>query len=124
MDVPTDLYYSRDHEWLRIDGDVATVGITAYATEALGDVVFVEPPRVGEQVLAGQVCGEIESTKAVSGLYSPVDGAIIAINEELSEQPHLINTDPFGDGWVFQVRIDSSADLLSADCYSALIEMR
>jgi glycine cleavage system H protein len=122
MDVPTDLYYSRDHEWLRIEDDVATVGITAFAAEALGDIVFVEPPRVGEQLVAGDVCGEIESTKSVSDLYSPVDGEVVEVNEDLADLPHLINSDPFGDGWLFRIRLDRHAELLDAGSYAELTE--
>jgi glycine cleavage system H protein len=123
-DVPQDLRYSAEHEWLRGDvasGETVTVGITAHAADALGDVVYVEAPRVGDAVTAGQVCGELESSKAVSELYSPVTGVVIAVNEALSNAPGAINTDPYGDGWIFTVQIsDAGAALLDAAAYAAL----
>jgi glycine cleavage system H protein len=124
MTVPEELQYTTEHEWVAIDGSVATVGITEYAAEALGDVVFVSPPPEGTKVTAGEVCGEIESTKSVSDLFSPVDGEIIEFNADAVDDPGQINTDPYGAGWLLKVRLDGDApgDLLSAEQYSELIK--
>ena len=103
MSVPADLRYTAEHEWLRLDGDVATVGITEFAAAALGDVVFVGLPEVGARLTAGQVCGEVESTKSVSDLYNPVDGEVVEVNAALDEEPSAVNTDPYGGGWLFEV---------------------
>lgn len=103
------LSYTAEHEWISIDGDIATVGITDYAAEKLGDVVFVELPAVDSGVSAGQVCGEIESTKSVGELYAPLTGDIVAVNEAVADDPSLINSSPFEDGWLLKIRIDSSA---------------
>ncbi|HEY8986776.1 MAG TPA: glycine cleavage system protein GcvH [Streptomyces sp.] len=121
MSNPNDLRYSKEHEWLSdaVDG-VATVGITEHAANALGDVVFVELPAVGTAVTAGESCGELESTKSVSELYAPVSGEITEVNEAVSEDPSLVNSEPFEGGWLFKVRIsDEPGDLLSADEYTA-----
>ncbi|MHC5903473.1 glycine cleavage system protein GcvH [Streptomyces sp. S6] len=123
MSNPNDLRYSKEHEWLSdaVDG-VATVGITEHAANALGDVVFVELPAVGTAVTAGESCGELESTKSVSELYAPVSGEITEVNEAVSEDPSLVNSEPFEGGWLFKVRItDEPGDLLSADEYTAFI---
>ena len=123
MTIPADLRYTRDHEWLRTDGDTATVGITAFAAAALGDVVFVGPPSVGDTLCAGQACGEIESTKSVSDLNAPAGGEVVEINNSLGEDPGLVNSDPYGSGWLFRVRVDGPlGDLLDATAYAALIE--
>ena len=123
MTIPAHLHYTSDHEWLRTNGDVATVGITGYAAAALGDVVFVGPPAVGETVTAGQTCGEVESTKLVSDLNAPVAGEVIEVNEALADEPGLVNTDPYGAGWLFRVRVDGPFDgLLDATAYTALTE--
>ena len=117
--------YTTDHEWLQIDGDVATVGITDYAQTQLGDVVFVQLPEVGEQVNGGQPVGEIESTKSVSDLFAPVSGEILARNESLDEHPELINSDPYGEGWMIEVKIaspDALDELVDADEYRKLTE--
>lgn len=103
MSVPPDLQYSPEHEWLRIDGHLARVGITHHAAAALGDIVFVELPRAGQRLASGEVCGEIESTKSVSELFSPVDGDVVAVNEALSADSGVINSDPYGAGWLFQL---------------------
>ena len=122
--VPEDLQYSAEHEW--VNGDVGvgaevTVGITEHAADALGDIVYVEAPSVGTAVTAGEVCGELESTKAVSELYSPVTGTVTAINEELASTPEDINSDPFGTGWIFKVEIgEVAAGLLDAAAYGEL----
>lgn len=122
MTVPEELQYTTEHEWVAIDGSVATVGITEHAAEALGDVVYVSPPAAGAKVTAGEPCGEIESTKSVSDLYSPVDGEVTEVNADIDEDPGQINTDPYGAGWLFKVRLEGDApgDLLSAEQYSEL----
>jgi glycine cleavage system H protein len=99
MNVPGDLRYTTDHEWVRRDGDRFTIGITAFAQEALGDIVFVERPKADE-VAAGDVCGEIESTKSVSELYAPLSGKVVASNEQVDEHPEVVNADPYGEGWI------------------------
>jgi glycine cleavage system H protein len=122
----TQLKYTPEHEWLLIDGDTATVGITDYAAEKLGDVVFVDLPAVGASVSAGKVVGEIESTKSVGELFSPVEGTIAAVNDAVAAAPELINTDPFGEGWLVKITASRPADLadpnlLSYDGYRALV---
>ncbi|MEU1166078.1 glycine cleavage system protein GcvH [Streptomyces sp. NPDC005921] len=121
MSNPQQLRYSKEHEWLSAAEDgVATVGITEHAANALGDVVFVQLPAVGDTVTAGESCGELESTKSVSDLYSPVDGEITAVNEDVVEDPSLVNSAPFEGGWLFKVRATGEpAELLSADEYTA-----
>ena len=121
MNVPEDLKYTPQHEWLRIDGDVATVGITAFAADALGDVVYVDLPQVGATLTAGESCGEVESTKSVSDLYAPVNGEVIEVNNAVVEEASLVNTDPFEDGWLFRVRFSSDEGLLDAATYTALL---
>jgi glycine cleavage system H protein len=105
MSVPAELHYTEEHEWVSIGGDVATIGITDYAASALGDVVYVNLPAVDAAVTAGEPCGEVESTKSVSDLFSPVDGQVIEVNEELDDDPGLVNAEPYGAGWMFRVRI-------------------
>lgn len=104
----TSLKYTAEHEWIALEGDVATVGITDYAAEKLGDVVFVDLPAVDAGVTGGEVCGEIESTKSVGELYAPVTGDVIAINDAVVDDPSLVNADPFGDGWLVKLRVDPS----------------
>ena len=116
---PKDLLYTPEHEWVD-DGDPAKVGITDTATEALGDIVYVELPAVGDLVRAGEVCGEIESTKSVSELFSPVNGEVIAINAAVVDDPALVNSDPYGEGWLIKVAVDAPAELLSPEEYEAL----
>jgi glycine cleavage system H protein len=120
MSNPQQLRYSKEHEWLSAAEDgVATVGITEHAANALGDVVFVELPQVGTTVTAGDTCGELESTKSVSDLYSPVTGEVTEVNEDVVADPSLVNSAPFEGGWLFKVRVaEEPADLLSADEYT------
>ncbi len=121
MANPTDLSYTDEHEWLRVDGDIAVVGITAYAAEKLGDIVYVELPKVGSTITAGAVVGEIESTKSVGELFAPVSGEILEANDAVVASPELVNNDPFGAGWLVKVRVTSTGTLLTADEYNALI---
>ena len=118
----TDLKYTADHEWVAVDGDIATVGITAYAAEKLGDVVYVDLPKVGSTVTGGTVVGEIESTKSVGELFAPVAGEVVEINQAVIDQPDLVNADPFGDAWMIKVRFTELPTLLSADEYAALTD--
>ena len=115
------LKYTADHEWIAVDGDVATVGITAYAADKLGDVVFVELPTVGSTVASGVVVGEIESTKSVGELFAPVDGEVVETNDAVVASPELVNSDPFGEGWLIRVRFAELPDLLDATQYAALV---
>lgn len=119
---PRELRYTAEHEWVRLDGARARVGITDFAQQALGDIVFVSLPGVGDAVEAGVSCGEIESTKSVSDLYAPVAGEVLAVNEALEGSPELVNTDPFGEGWMFEVAVADveGAVLLTAAEYEAL----
>ncbi|MFE7314631.1 glycine cleavage system protein GcvH [Streptomyces sp. NPDC057555] len=121
MDNPQQLRYSKEHEWLSdAEGGVSTVGITEHAANALGDVVFVQLPEVGATVTAGESCGELESTKSVSDLYSPVDGEITEVNEDVVADPSLVNSAPFEGGWLFKVKLAGEPeDLLTADEYTA-----
>ncbi|ELP65258.1 glycine cleavage system protein GcvH [Streptomyces turgidiscabies] len=122
MSNPQQLRYSKEHEWLSgAENGVSTVGITEHAANALGDVVYVQLPEVGATVTAGETCGELESTKSVSDLYSPVTGEVTEVNEDVSNDPSLVNSAPFEGGWLFKVRVsDEPADLLSADEYTAI----
>ena len=117
-----DLKYTADHEWIAVDGDIATVGITAYAAEKLGDVVYVDLPKVGSTVSASTVVGEIESTKSVGELFAPVAGEVVEINQAIVDQPDLVNADPFGDAWMIKVRFTELPTLLTAAEYSALTD--
>ena len=119
MTPPSDLKYTAEHEWLR-EGSPATVGITDVASQALGDVVYLELPEVGAEVTAGAVVGEIESTKSVSELFSPVSGTVTETNAAAVDDPSLVNADPYGDGWLFRVEVTGTGDLLDADGYAAL----
>jgi glycine cleavage system H protein len=110
MSVPAELSYTEEHEWVSIEGNTASVGITDYAAQQLGDVVYVSLPGVGATVTAGEPCGEVESTKSVSDLYSPVDGQVTEVNEELDDDPGLVNAEPYGAGWMFRVRVVVGAD--------------
>jgi glycine cleavage system H protein len=123
MAQPSDRLYTRTHEWVQIQGDVATIGITAFAQEQLGDVVFVELPAVGKQVAAGAAAGNIESVKAVSELFSPVAGEVVAVNTELEAQPELLNKDPFAGGWLMRVKVGAGAGagLMDAATYEAFL---
>ena len=121
MAAEQDLKYTAEHEWLLIEGDTATVGITSYAAEKLGDVVFVELPAEGSDVASGRVVGEIESTKSVGELFAPVDGTVAAANQAVVDAPELVNSDPFGEGWLIKVTFAALPDgLLSYDEYKAL----
>ncbi len=125
MNIPEDLHYSTDHEWVRRDGDVVTIGITDYAQDALGDVVFVEPPDLGTQVASGDSITEVESTKSVSDIYAPVSGELTSANDALDDQPELLNNDPYGEGWICSIRMSDPAQLdglLDAAAYRALTE--
>lgn len=121
--IPEELGYSKEHEWVAglDDGRVVTIGITAYATEQLGDVVYVQLPEVGATVQAGDAVGEVESVKSVSDVYCPVSGEVVEINQAVVDDPSLINSDPYGEGWLFKVRTTGEAEeLLSAEEYAAL----
>lgn len=123
--VPEELKYTREHEWVARTGDTVRVGITHYAQQQLGDVVFVQPPAVGETVQVGRPVGEVESTKSVSDIYAPVDGEVVAANSALEEHPELVNSDPYGKGWIFEVRVTDPgalAGLLAAEDYRELTE--
>jgi glycine cleavage system H protein len=115
------LKYTAEHEWVSVEGNTATVGITGYAAEKLGDVVFVDLPAVGSSVAEGKVVGEIESTKSVGELFAPVQGTVAAINDAVVATPELVNSDPFGDGWLIKVTFSDLPKLLSYDEYSALV---
>ncbi|MBV1787898.1 glycine cleavage system protein GcvH [Marinobacterium sp. D7] len=124
--VPSELKYVASHEWIRDEGEgVVTIGITDHAQELLGDVVFVELPDLGAEISAGDEAGVVESVKAASDIYAPLSGTVIAINEELEESPELVNSDPYGDGWFFQLRISDEEEmdeLLDADSYTEQCE--
>jgi glycine cleavage system H protein len=109
LEYPEDLRYTAEHEWVRVSGDVVRIGITAFAQEALGDVVYVSLPGVGDTVSAGDSCGEVEYTKSVSDLYSPLGGEVTAVNEALDASPELVNSDPYGEGWMYEMRPDDAA---------------
>jgi glycine cleavage system H protein len=120
-DVPPDLHYTSDHEWVRRDGDMITVGITRYAADALGDVVYVDHPSVGTTHAKGAIVGEVESTKSVGEIFAPAGGEIVAVNNTLTSAPETINADPYGDGWLFQMKTDDVEGLLDAAAYAELI---
>ena len=126
MASPSELKYTKEHEWVRVDGDTGTIGITDYAQDQLGDIVFVELPAVGATISAAQKLGEIESVKAVSELFAPVSGEVTEANASLADAPESVNDDPYGDGWLIKVRLSDPAQLdglLSADEYEAFIEV-
>src|SRR5207302_5737811 len=123
--TPEDSRYAKSHEYVHVEGDVGTIGITEYAQKELGDVVFVELPQVGTQIELGDEMGSIESVKAVSELFSPVSGEVVEINEALAEKPELVNTDPYGDGWMIRIRISDPTeldDLMNAEEYEEYCE--
>ena len=125
MNIPTDLRYTADHEWVMIEGARAKVGITDYAQDALGDVVFVDIPELGKLVTVGETVTEVESTKSVSDIYAPLEGEIIEINQELDDSPELLNGDPYGEGWIFILQLSETAStesLLSAKDYRELVD--
>jgi glycine cleavage system H protein len=122
--VPTDLRYTKDHEWVRMDGDEATIGITKYAADQLGDIVFVELPATGTTLDQFSTFGVVESVKAVSDLFAPVSGEVTAANEELTGKPEVVNSDPYGEGWMLRVRVTDASqldELLDAAAYDDLI---
>ena len=122
MKTPEDLQYTADHEWVRVEGDSLRVGVTDYAQDALGDIVFVTLPEAGSHLTAGEACGEIESTKSVSDVFAPVTGTVVERNEALDAAPELVNSDPYGEGWMLAIRPDegTAADgLLDAATYQA-----
>ena len=123
---PEDLKYTAEHEWVKADGDgPVRVGITDFAQDALGDIVYVQLPEVGSKVRAGDACGELESTKSVSDLFAPVNGTVTAVNESLADQPDLVNTDPYGEGWLLDIRVDDEdevAALMDADTYKGQLD--
>lgn len=123
MSSPSDLKYTKDHEWVRIADGVARIGITDYAQDALGDIVFVQLPEVGSTVGSGDSFSEIESTKSVNDVYAPVAGTVSSVNEALRDRPELLNSDPYGEGWICEITLSGveSGDLMSASDYEALI---
>jgi len=125
MNVPDGLRYSTEHEWVRVDGTLARLGITDYAQDSLGDIVFVELPTIGDEVAAGGSLGEVESTKSVSEIYAPVAGTVVAINTALSDAPEQMNQDPYGEGWICEMELSDAAGaaaLLDAAAYRVLTE--
>jgi glycine cleavage system H protein len=121
MATESELQYTSEHEWVLVDGSTATVGITAYAAEKLGDVVYVDLPDVGTAVAHGAIVGEIESTKSVGEIFAPVDGTVVEKNSAVEDAPELVNSDPFGDGWLIKVEFSELPALLSFDEYTALV---
>ena len=121
MNIPEDLQYTKSHEWVRMDGDTATIGITDHAQDELGDVVFVELPDEGATFDAGDSFGTVESVKAVSDLYTPVGGEVIEVNSALEDAPENINEDPYGEGWIVKLRATDEADLLSPEEYEKVV---
>jgi glycine cleavage system H protein len=119
-DVPAHLHYTAEHEWIEGEGP-ATVGITKNAADALGDIVYLELPTVGSEIAAGAVVGEVESTKSVSELFSPVSGTVVEVNQEAVDEPSVVNADPYGAGWLFRVDVTSTGTLLTAEEYAAQI---
>jgi len=127
MEFPEGLKYSKEHEWVLVEGETATIGITEYAQEELGDIVYVELPEVGEKVIKDDPFGAVESVKAVSDVYAPVSGAVIEINDILPDNPETINDDPYGDGWMIRVELsdmDDLKDLMNADEYAEYVQQQ
>ena len=120
MNFPEELKYTEDHEWVRVDGDIAIIGVTEFAQSELGDIVYVEIETVGDEINAGDVFGTVEAVKTVSDLFMPIDGTVLEFNEELENAPELVNEDPYGKGWMIKIKMNNPADLdglLSADAY-------
>jgi glycine cleavage system H protein len=124
MSIPAELKYTQEHEWIRIEGDVATIGITHFAQGELGDIVYVDVETVDEEVSEGDVFGTVEAVKTVSDLFMPLSGEVIEFNEKLEDEPELVNSDPYGEGWMIKVNISNASEidaLLDADAYQELI---
>lgn len=119
MANPTNLQYTKEHEWVLVEGDIATIGITKYAADALGEIVYVDLPKIGSSTAHMKICGEIESTKSVGELYAPMDGEVVEVNTALDAAPDTVNADPCGDGWLIKIRYTSLPELLSASEYDA-----
>ena len=123
---PEDLKYTAEHEWVKADGEAPVrVGITDFAQDALGDIVYVQLPEIGSAVRAGDACGELESTKSVSDLFAPVNGTVTAVNEALADQPDLVNSDPYGEGWLLDIEVEDAAEvaaLMDADAYQGQLD--
>jgi len=125
MEFPEDFLYTEEHEWVLVEDDIVTVGITDFAQDALGDIVFVELPEVGYQVEAGKTFGVVESVKAVSDIYSPVTGEVLEVNDELPDTPELVNTSPYDGAWMLKIKLDDPAELdllMDADAYQSFVE--
>ncbi|ATX83029.1 glycine cleavage system H protein [Mariprofundus ferrinatatus] len=123
MTIPADLKYTKDHEWVRIEGDIATFGITDHAQEALGDIVFVELPEIGRTIDAGEAYAVVESVKAVSDVYAPAAGEVVEVNEDLESEPEKVNSDAYGAGWIARVRMSGDTiELMSDDEYNTFLE--
>ncbi len=124
MNTPSELKYTKDHEWIKVEGDVATIGITDYAQGELGDIVFVDVDTVDEDLNEGDVFGSVEAVKTVSDLFLPIPGTVLEVNADLEDQPELLNTDPYGKGWIIKLKVADSADfanLLSAEEYQEVV---
>ena len=124
MEFPGDLKYSKEHEWVRLEGDVAVIGITEFAQDELGDIVYVEQPKVGDKVSQNEQFGVVESVKTVSDLYSPLSGEVVEVNDDVAGSPENINKDPYGTGWIIKVKTDDTSELdnlLSADDYKTMV---
>ena len=124
MNFPSELRYTKDHEWLRLEGDTATIGITDFAQKELGDIVYVEVETVGKQLNAGTVFGTVEAVKTVSDLYLPVDGTVTELNPALSNAPELVNNDPYGEGWMIKIKVSNAADvnaLMDSKAYEQMV---
>ena len=123
--IPAELRYTKSHEWVSLDGDIATIGITDFAQDSLGDVVYFDAPEIGDTLSGGESFGEVESVKAVSDVYAPFDGEVVAVNEGLDDSPELVNQTPYGDGWMIKIRLANPSDyegLLDAAAYRASCE--
>jgi glycine cleavage system H protein len=118
---PTHLSYTKEHEWVLIEGDVATIGITKYAADALGEIVYVDLPKIGSNTTHMKICGEIESTKSVGELYAPMDGEVVGANSALSNAPDLVNSDPYGEGWLVKIKFTALPELMTPSEYDALV---
>jgi glycine cleavage system H protein len=124
MNFPAELKYTKDHEWIRVEGDEATIGITEFAQRELGDIVFVDIPTLEKEIAANDVFGNIEAVKTVSDLFMPVTSTVLSVNEKLEDSPELVNSDPYGDGWIVKVKISDANELetlLSAEAYQELV---